>query len=669
MENGTIKSLALCLMLLICNVSFADKYVIQATTAEPVHDVSDFSQSDTRVVDLNGIKCALLKVESAIPDMLEFDLGSQQIEKREVHEDEVWLWMSADVRKITIKCESCTPLKGYRVKMEPGHVYHVKIITGHPKETSTKQQYSLYCAETPFYVSIDGRAADTCQSDTYRKEIEVGRHEVVVSSRLYKTNRHTIRLNRSYAYNDTVVLDPNYGELNVTISEPGCKLYVDDQLQNNFYNIKLKEGEHHVVVKKPDFLPFEASMQIQVGEKRFIQPKLLPAILNLSIRAKEEDTEIWVDNVLRGKGQITLQVQCGMHIIHARRENCAVWEYKEHLFTEESNTNILIPELTRTGITTIITDENIAIFTQGKDEDITFRGINQWTGKMPVGQNTIYLRDVYETECKYPVFIKENQTEGLVKCPFVRKVKIRTTQTGTKIELKDSTGQTVSLKRAKTKQVNPVVWQLNVSKRKYQTYTDTLDLSSPTTQNVLRRIRLYREGDTTSHKRINDSRWPSKFYTHSGTSFIGVLEVGYHYSFIDTAHYISAAILPFRCYLFELSLIHVECNVHAKDFAKKIFYKPTIGFCLPVSKEVAFGLYSGGAIDLSPILNQLDDGMWPNSTPNWDLVCGFKLHVSGVPVMPMDIFTEYRMPVNNKAKELRKSGFNVGISFALGVDK
>ncbi len=184
MESGIIKTW-LCVLLLGMAVGVsAQQYQVKAS--ECSEDVMDFSQRHTPFTDQNGEQCAVLRIESAIPGLLKFEFGSQDIEHKEIKDDEVWLWVSASVKKMTIRCDGCKPLKDYRPgNLESGHIYHFKVTTGLPKEQATKQHMHILCHQVPFFVSIDGKPAVESTKNQFTQELSLGTHNIVVSATHY----------------------------------------------------------------------------------------------------------------------------------------------------------------------------------------------------------------------------------------------------------------------------------------------------------------------------------------------------------------------------------------------------------------------------------------------------------------------------------------------------
>jgi hypothetical protein len=242
MENGFSKWLSIALILLAGVASVNAENHVKATAL--THDIKDLSQRSSKIYDQNGERCALIRFETPIPSYFSFNLGAQQVEKRENKDDEVWIWVSADVKKMTIRCSECSPLKDYRVSLKAGNVYRAKLTTGLPQEVATTQNVNIYCERIPFYISIDGSEPVLNAGRNYYTELPIGAHEINVSSKMYKPLSKTIRVYRSRPYMDTIRLEDYSGEVLLTATQSSYSVYVDDELQKQNKRFKLEPGMH-----------------------------------------------------------------------------------------------------------------------------------------------------------------------------------------------------------------------------------------------------------------------------------------------------------------------------------------------------------------------------------------------------------------------------------------
>ena len=363
----------------------------QVKVSQLNHDIKDLSQRTSKTLDQNGERCALLKFETAVPALISFNLGAQQIEKRENKDDEVWIWISADVKKMTVQCTGCAPLRDYRVSLKAGDVYTAKITTGLPQETSTKQNLNLYCEQVPYLISIDGAAPDTGFQRNYFAELSIGTHEIFISAPYYKPYRQTIRLLRSNAYNDTIRLENNYGELIVNSLLTDLQVRVDEVLRTERI-IKVEPGVHTISISKDRYETFNSKIDVKLGEKRNLQVSLVPAFAAFTITAATDMTEIWVDDELVGHDKAVVELLFGEHTIQGRRQGYDTYEFPTHEFTAESSRKISIPKLNQQfgAVRISIFPPEATVYLDGK-EITTLDGVYT-AQQMNVGTHYVFAR-------------------------------------------------------------------------------------------------------------------------------------------------------------------------------------------------------------------------------------------------------------------------------------
>ncbi len=729
-------------LLLIANIAMAE-YKVKVTPL--VHEVKDLSQSTSKILDQNGERCALIKFETPLGDEIKFSFGSLQIERKELKDDEIWVWVSADVKKITIKCAGCTQLKDYRVALKPGNVYSAKITTGLPQETSAYQNVNFYCEHVPYYISIDGGLPVACSEPRFVDTLTIGKHDVLVQTRLYKAYSAQFRVLRSRAYNDTVQLEPNFGEILVNTSQPECILRVDEEEYPISGSIRIEPGYHNVTIVKDRYERFERTVEVKVGEKTEVVANLVPAFALFVIQPTEEETEIWVDNKYRGHNIREVELSWGEHTIEGRREGYDTWEYSQHDFNAKSPRTIRIPKLNRQygsvrfsfypidanifvdgvevsttngsysdmhmptgphfvqirktdhravrdsfyvqagkqfirdyqlehvpkGTISLTTEDTIGIFIWNEiNNEQSWVGRGSYTGKLPVGRNKITLENHDGSiSCDYYIFINEGTDNPSEKLAFTRKLMVRSNLFGRpEVRLQSDRGS-FEIKANKKVKVTPQKYAIYVTKNGYQPYIDSIDMSSPHVKKLVYHANLRREGDSLSTQhgsKPSDGKLLSRYYDNAGTWFIGVVDFGYTFSFVDTAHIIHFGVLPFRYKMLGVAPLDFEAKVMGKidDFC----YTPKISLVLPVAEGFGFTLYGGVSVNL------FDAFIDKNNTyekTRVHVIGGISMLINGSGKAPVNFFGEYRWPLQGEdpPTEHREQLFRVGMNIALGVDR
>ena len=756
MANGIIKSWLIVLLLGMAVGMSAQQYQVKAT--ECSEDMMDFSQRSTRVVDQNGDQCAVLRIESAIPGLLKFELGAQDIEHKEIKDDEVWLWVSTSVKKITIRCDGCKPLKDYRPgNLEGGHIYHFKVTTGHPKEQATKQHMHILCHQVPFFVSIDGKPAVESTKNQFTQELSLGTHNIVVSATHYKSFTKDIKLTRSAASRDTVNLAPNFGTVTIRPNVQGCKLFIDNQEFGINGEIKLDVGQHQISVRKEKYTSHEEKIVVHIGDKHIVNANLTPNFIPVTITAKEPETEIYINEEYKGVGKCVFEFDYNeRYEIEGRRKGCQTHIVERHDFNANSPKTIAIPELKRlygtlnisflpkeatlkidgitrptkngefsdshieigqhviqvrhddyrsaeetvtiengeltaksyelikvpTGIVTIKTDDGVAILLR-QDHDLIYKSSSEWTGKLPIGENEIVLRNTEGLECEYKILVDEDKKMEK-KLKFFRNLKV-SAPTGSKVMIQsDDENKEYSANKKLTLQ--PQEYTIVVSRKNYADWISTVDLSPARSQYVKLNAVMYREGGSTSSSPSSSSTstgstrrtsrstdFLDRFYSYSGDFYIGVIGMGYTYNIVDKTHWLSFSLLPMRFKMFEMHLFDVETNITnpaaGGGLMSRWIYKPTLQLVIPVYQSLSINLYGGAGLDMNYALNTMAKKSIVASNDFYAAaVAGITFRTTVASVMPMDLFAEYRYPIVGQT-DIQPQGFRVGINMSFGAPK
>ena len=747
MRSGISKYMLISGLLVIAQLMMAE-YKVKVTPL--VHEVKDLSQRTSKILDQNGERCALIKFETPLGDEIKFSLGAQQAEHRELKDDEVWIWVSADVKKITIRCTGCTPLKDYRVALKPGNVYSAKITTGLPQETSAYQNVNFYCEHVPYTISIDGGAPMTCNDVRFTDTLSIGKHDVLIQARLYKAYTAQFRVLRSKAYNDTIQMEPNYGEILVNPSQPDCTVRVDEEEHQAAGSIRIEPGFHTVTVIKDRYERFEKTVEVKVGEKTEVLANLVPAFALFVIQPAEEETEIWVDDKFRGHNMREVELRWGEHTIEGRRAGYDTWEYSIHDFNAKTPRTIRIPKLNRQygslrfsffptdasvyvdgqevltdngsytdlhvptgphfvqirktdfravrdsftvvqgypfirdyqlehvphGIVNISTEDSIAIYRWNEiDKEQYFIGRGMYTGKLPVGRNRITLENLEGITCEYNMFVNEGENNPAARFNFTRKLMVRTNVFGKpKVRLESNRGS-YEIKANKKVKVTPQKYAMYISKDGYETYMDSVDMAAPFVTKRIYYAQLHREGDTLRTHAEGPKRSGSKllqrYYDNAGTWFIGIIDLGYTYSFspLDSSHHVlHFGVVPFRYKMLGVSLLDFETGVSGRledsEF-RNLCYVPKLSLVLPCGEGFGFTLYGSVAVNL------MDKKYHPERDPRVHMIGGASMLINGAGKVPVNIFGEYRWPVKGETPptEHKEQLFRVGLNIAVGIDR
>jgi hypothetical protein len=329
------------------------------------------------------------------------------------------------------------------------------------------------------------------------------------------------------------------------------------------------------------------------------------------------------------------------------------------------------------GIVSISTEDSIAIYRWNEiDKEQYFVGRGEYNGKLPVGRNQITLENLDGVSCQYNMFVNEGTNNPPARFLFTRKLLVRTNSFGKpQVKLLSDHGE-YEIKANKKVKVMPQKYKMVITRKGYETYTDSIDMSAPYVTKRVYYAEMRREGDTVqtdNTPRRHSSRLLQRYYDNAGTWFIGIVDFGYAFSFVDTAHIIHFGVVPFRYKMLGVSLADFEVRVtgHASDSVVKTFsYTPKLSLVLPCGEGFGFTLYGGLSLNLYDAVNgaPIVDGKQAIRT---DIIGGASMLINGAGKVPVNIFGEYKWPIAGQPKPIDRAAqrFRVGINLAIGIDR
>ena len=756
LETGLIKSLIILCLLSVASFINAGQYKV--TVSKLRHDVQNLSQKDKKnnpYVDQNGERCALIIFETPLGNDLRFDLGSLDVEHSEILDDEIWLWVSPDARKMTIRCTGCEPLKNYQLgTLKSCNVYTAKITTGLPQESNLMQNVHLHCEHVPFTVSFDGKAPVICNNKDYYDTLQIGTHDLLVQSKLYKPYEKSIKLARNKACRDTITLEPNYGGISVFCTQADYTVKIDDEeiLQRQF-PIHVEAGTHIIEISKDRYQPLVYETPIQVGADLTLNANLKPAFSIVTIQAPDDETEIWIDDKYIGHGIRDIEIVWGTHKIEGRRHNYDTWEYPVHDFTESSPNVIKIPKLTQqfggmyvsffpkdvtayldgqpifieegaymnnylpigehiiaierenykmlkdtftierglnyiesykleykpTGNVSITTDKGVAIYRKDtlQDGGYDYFAYEQGAKKIPIGETKIMLKTVDGVSCEYDMFVNNDNHNEPVTFPFMRTVMFRSQPfVRPNIYLKGEK-ESYNISPHKKVKVLPQKYAMYVTKKGFQTYEDSIDLTTQDANKIVKYTYIHSDKDSLENKSHEPKKSSSKvrqsFYDNAGTWFFGIADIGYTFGFDGYTHHIDFGVLPFRYKMLGVNLFDFEIQAKSGSNIETLYYRPKLSLVLPCGRGFAFTLFGGASLNIHDAFVSTDQNIKKNARTR--IFGGLSMLINASGKVPVSIFTEYQWPVvgpqeeTKHAKDEAVNLFRVGLNIALGFDR
>ena len=223
-------------------------------------DESDLTANTagTIVMDQNGQKCALIKVETTQKGFT-FDAGSLSVVKTEQKTGEIWVYVQSGAKRLTISHPQLGTIRNYDLgqSVERARTYILRLLSEEVytvvNKTRETQFVVFHLSPHDAVVEIGGERLST-EEGTATKLLPLGTYDYRVEAKNYVTE---------------------VGK--VTIDDPDNKKTLDIKLQHNSTTV--------------------------------------------SVTTADKDAEIWVNGELKGKGSWTEKLMGGTYTFEARKEH------------------------------------------------------------------------------------------------------------------------------------------------------------------------------------------------------------------------------------------------------------------------------------------------------------------------------------------------------------
>lgn len=279
------------------------------------------------VEDQNGEKCALIKVTSNVKGLV-FESPAMGIVKQEVVRGEIWVYIPAESRAVTITHNDFPPFRGYQypVRIESATVYEMKI-TGHRenegKVSSNAQMLTLNVNPASASLYIDDEEMPT-ENGLFTAMMPKGTHTYRIEAKDYEPTSGTIDL-ADQQWVRSIRLKEKFGYLNVTsYPEDSANVYINDKLVGitPYKSSNLEPMNYKVRIEKALYFTKDTVATVNTGGET---TDMVVRMVS-TIKPKEgRKTFILGDMAFGGGGQTSFGVMVGMAAesgayIHARTD-------------------------------------------------------------------------------------------------------------------------------------------------------------------------------------------------------------------------------------------------------------------------------------------------------------------------------------------------------------
>ena len=398
------------------------------------------------IIDQNGKKCAILKVVTSQTGFA-WDFGMiGNAFKTEQKTGEIWVWVPAGARKVTINHQLLGVLRNYQfeIDIEEATVYEMILITGKVttivEETIASQWLVINSVPSGADIYIDNQPAN---QTPYQNELPLGKHTYRLNRDMYQPTGGLIVLTADKKESINVIMEPDFGNLNITTSpENGAAVSIDGQPTGKTTPCTLeqiKTGEHTVTIRLNMYKTATEKITMQPGGNINLPVTLLPTFAVVTVNTNPA-SDIYIAGELKGSGTWEGRLLPGIYLFEARKEKYTAATEKREVITGQPITVTLQP-VAKSGI--------LKIMSIPTDATITLDGENKGTTPVTlrnllVGDYNLTLSLPGYTTIKKTITITDGQTaqinETLVNG---RAVTINSEPTGATLSIDGNTvGQT-----------------------------------------------------------------------------------------------------------------------------------------------------------------------------------------------------------------------------------
>lgn len=332
--NQTL-TLRICILIGFCMASmFVSAQKMSVESFELIEKDLTANTSPTMKMDFNGEKCAIIKIQTNQHNFM-FDVGTlgvvETVSQNSDHPGEIWLYVPAGVKKITIQHPVFEPINDYDLgqNVKKGKTYLLKLTTDQVNTLVVDYENSQYLRtqiepkDATFY--INGLRQPLDANGVSEIPLTFGTHNYRVTSKNYhpkegqivinnKEKKHVLNINLKQAF--------GYLTVGSTHDMDGAEIYIDDtkvgQIPLNQFPVK--SGSHTLTVTKKLFLPHTENFAMTDSGFVNITPELNPNYSEVSLSVPyDKDAQIYDNGELLGQGSWHGRLEAGKHILEAKK--------------------------------------------------------------------------------------------------------------------------------------------------------------------------------------------------------------------------------------------------------------------------------------------------------------------------------------------------------------
>ena len=390
--------------------------------------------SGTMVMDQNGDKCALIKVETTQKGFT-FNAGQLGVTKTVQQVGEIWVYVPAGVRRITISHPQLGILRDYDLGMsvQKAKTYLLKLTTGTVTtivEESLQSQYLVFTVSPADAIVEVNQEMWPVSDGVAQKVVPFGTYDYRVEAADYHPEAGKVTVNDASTKKQvSVTLKPAFGwiEIGAGGNEDliGANVYVDKKSVGTIpvKTERLASGRHSVKVVKALYKPLEQNVLVQDNQTTQFVPQMIADFGNVTLKA-ENNAEIWINDERKGTGQWSGKLASGEYLFEARLANHRKTSMRKVITPQASMQTYTLPApIPICGRLDMSSNPALAeIWLDGKKVGET----PMLMPKVLIGQHEIVFKKSGYKECRKTITLTEGETQA-VAVEFTQKEEVKVT--------------------------------------------------------------------------------------------------------------------------------------------------------------------------------------------------------------------------------------------------
>lgn len=276
--------------------------------------------------DLNGNKAAIIKVVTSETGFT-FDTGTTGIEATEQKVGEIWVYVPAKVKKITIQHPIHGIIRDYffPISIKKATVYELRLTTSRIRtvvEEDAKGQYwILNVTPKNAEVTIDNGTPELLNDDgVLQKLLPYGKHTYTVNAPLYETTGGEITISKERVTTE-VKLIPGFGYLDITSEPVVADVYLNGEKvgKTPFITQRLPKGTAKIRLVSGLYQPIEREVDVPGKGDTLTCPIIMSPNFAEVEFVTEQDASIYVNDKRMANGSWKDKLVEGLYKVEARK--------------------------------------------------------------------------------------------------------------------------------------------------------------------------------------------------------------------------------------------------------------------------------------------------------------------------------------------------------------